>query len=112
MQELKAMWPHHKAVITMRTHEATWPHHMPIFLKKAQGLLKNKSELFSVLHAPIYKVISSSIFKIFEILKFVKCTMPIYKFNKMNFQHTQETLTNITVMVPFGQELVQMLYTT
>jgi hypothetical protein len=68
MQELKAMWPHHKIVITMRTHEATWPHHMPIFLNKAQGLLKNKnkSELFSVLHAPIYKITSSSIFKIFE----------------------------------------------
>jgi len=55
------MWPHHKAVITMRTHEATWPHHMPVFLNKAQSLLKNKSELFSVLHAPIYKVTSSSI---------------------------------------------------
>jgi hypothetical protein len=52
----------------MRTHEATWPHHMPIFLNKAQGLLKNKnkSELFSVLHAPIYKITSSSIFEIFE----------------------------------------------
>jgi hypothetical protein len=52
----------------MKTHEATWPHHMPIFLNKVQGLLKtkNKSELFSVLHAPIYKINSSSIFKIFE----------------------------------------------
>jgi hypothetical protein len=41
---------------------------MPIFLNKAQGLLKNKNknEFFSVLHAPIYKIISSSIFKIFE----------------------------------------------
>jgi hypothetical protein len=38
--------------------------------------------------------------------------VPIYKLNKMNFQHTQETLTNITGLVPFGQELVQMLYTT
>jgi hypothetical protein len=69
MQELKAMWPHHKVVITIRTHEATWPHHMPVFFNKAQGLLKNKSELFSVLQAPIYEVISSSIFKIFENLK-------------------------------------------
>jgi len=67
-QKLKAMWPHHKTVITMKTHEATWLHHMPIFLNKAQGLFKNKnkSELFSVLHAPIYKITSSSIFKIFE----------------------------------------------
>jgi hypothetical protein len=47
------MWSHHKAIITMRTHEATWPHHMPVFLNKAQGLLKNKSELFSVMHATI-----------------------------------------------------------
>jgi hypothetical protein len=69
MQKLKAMWPHHKAIITMRTHEATWLHHMPIFLNKAQGLLKNKSELFSVLYAPIYKVTSSSILKISENLK-------------------------------------------
>jgi hypothetical protein len=38
--------------------------------------------------------------------------MPIYKLNKMNFQHTQETLISITDVVPFGQELVQMLYTT
>ncbi len=52
----------------MRTHEATWPHHMLIFLNKAQDHLKNKnkSELFSVLHAPIYKITSSNIFKIFE----------------------------------------------
>jgi hypothetical protein len=28
------------------------------FLNKAQGFLKNKSELFSVLHVPIYKVIN------------------------------------------------------
>ncbi len=42
---------------------------MLVFLNKAQGLLKNKSELFSVLHAPIYKVTSSSILKIFEKLK-------------------------------------------
>jgi hypothetical protein len=42
---------------------------MAIFLNKAQDLLKNKSELFSVLHASIYKIISSSIFKIFENLK-------------------------------------------
>jgi hypothetical protein len=69
MQELKAMWPHHKAIITMRTHEATWPHHMPIFFNKAQSLFKNKSELFNVFHAPIYKVISSSIFKISKNLK-------------------------------------------
>jgi hypothetical protein len=67
--ELKATWPHHKAVITMRTPEATWPHHMPVFLNKTQGLLKNKSELFSVLHAPIYKVTSSSILKTSENLK-------------------------------------------
>jgi hypothetical protein len=32
----------------------------------------------------------------------VICIVPIYKLNKMNFQHTQETLTNITGMVPFG----------
>jgi hypothetical protein len=63
------MWPHHKVVITLRTPEATWPHHMPVFLNKAQHLLKNKSELFSVLHAPIYKVTSSSILKISENLK-------------------------------------------
>jgi len=69
MQKLKAMWLHHKAIITMRTHEATWPHHMPVFLNKAQGLLKNKSELFNVLYAPIYKVISSSILKISKNLK-------------------------------------------
>jgi hypothetical protein len=62
------MWPHHKTIITMKTHEATWLHHMPIFLNKVQGLFKNKnkSELFSVLHAPINKITSSSIFKIFE----------------------------------------------
>jgi hypothetical protein len=53
MQELKAMWPHH----------------MPVFLNKAQGVLKNNSELFNVLHAPIYKVTSSSIFKISKNLK-------------------------------------------
>jgi hypothetical protein len=69
MQELKAMCPHHKTIITMRTHEVTWLHHMLVFLNKAQGLLKNKSELFNVLHAPIYKIISSSILKIFENLK-------------------------------------------
>ncbi len=63
------MWPHHKAIITMKTHEAMWPHHMPIFFNKAQGLLKNKSELFSVLHAPIFKVISLNILKIFKNLK-------------------------------------------
>jgi hypothetical protein len=64
MQELKAMWPQHKAIITIRTHEATWPHHMPVFFNKTQGFLKNNSELFSVLHAPIYKVTNSSILKI------------------------------------------------
>jgi len=69
MQELKVMWPHHKAIITLRTNEATWPHHMLAFFNEAQGLLKNKSELFSVLHAPIYKVTSSSILKTFENLK-------------------------------------------
>jgi hypothetical protein len=42
---------------------------MLVFLNKAQGLLKNKSELFSVLHAPIYKITSSSILKISENLK-------------------------------------------
>ncbi len=89
MQELKAMWPRHKIIITMRTHEATWPHHMLVFLNKAQSLLKNKSELFSVLHAPIYKVISSNILKISKSLKIVNYTMPIYKLNKTNFQHTQ-----------------------
>jgi hypothetical protein len=30
----------------------------------------------------------------------------------MNFQHTQETLTINTSVVPFGQEPVQMIYTT
>jgi hypothetical protein len=69
MHELKAMWPHHKTIITMRTHEATWPHHMLIFFNKAQGLLKYNSELFSVLHAPIYKITSSNILKISENLK-------------------------------------------
>ncbi len=69
MQELKAMWPHRKTIITMKTHEATWSHHMLIFFIKAQGLLKNKSELFSVLRAPIYKITSSNIFKNFENLK-------------------------------------------
>ncbi len=69
MQEFKAMWPHHKTIITMKTHEATWLHHMLVFFIKAQGLLKNKSELFSVLHAPIYKITSSSILKISENLK-------------------------------------------
>jgi hypothetical protein len=73
MQELKAMWPHHKAIITMKTHEATWPHHILIYLDKAQGLLKNKSELFNVLHAFIYKVINSSIFKISKNLSNVLC---------------------------------------
>jgi len=43
---------------------------MPIFFNNVQGFLKNKNELFSVLHAPIYKITSWSIFKIFEILKF------------------------------------------
>jgi len=42
---------------------------MPVFFNKVQGLLKNKSELFNVLHAPIYKVISSSFLKISENLK-------------------------------------------
>jgi hypothetical protein len=37
--------------------------------------------------------------------------MAIYKLNKMNFQQTQETLASITSVVPFGQEHVQMLYT-
>jgi hypothetical protein len=48
MQEFKAMWLHHKAVIIMKTDEATWHHHMPVFFNKTQGLLKNKSKLFSV----------------------------------------------------------------
>jgi len=69
MQELKAMQPHCKTVITMRTHDATWPHHMLVFFNKVQDLLKNKSELFSVLHASIYKVISLNILKISENLK-------------------------------------------
>jgi len=69
MQELKAMWPHHKAIITMKTHEATWPQHMLIFLNETQGLLKNKIKLFNVLHAPIYKVTSSSILKISQNLE-------------------------------------------
>jgi hypothetical protein len=42
---------------------------MLVFLNKAQDLLKNKSEWFSVLHAPIYNIISSSILKFFENLK-------------------------------------------
>jgi hypothetical protein len=37
--------------------------------------------------------------------------MPIYKLNNMNFQHTQEILATITRVVPFGQEPIQMLYT-
>jgi hypothetical protein len=49
------MWLHHKTIITMRTHEATWLHHMPIFLNKAQGLFKNKSELFSYCMHPFTK---------------------------------------------------------
>jgi hypothetical protein len=69
MQELKAMWPHHKVIITMKTHEATWLHHMPVFLNKAQGIFKNKNELFNVLHAPIYKITNSNILKISENLK-------------------------------------------
>jgi len=64
MHELKAMWPHYKAIITMKTREASWPHQMAIFLNKAQGLVKNNNEFFSVLHAPIYKITSSSILKI------------------------------------------------
>jgi hypothetical protein len=43
MQELKAMWLHHKTVNTMRTHEATWPHHMPIFLIKLKASSKTKT---------------------------------------------------------------------
>jgi hypothetical protein len=39
------------------------------------------------------------------------CTVPIYKLNKMKTQHTQEIPTNITGVVLFGQEPVQMLYT-
>jgi len=85
---------------------------MLVFFNKVQGLLKNKSELFSVLHAPIYKITSSSIFKISKNLKNCHCIMPIYKLNKMNFQHTQEILPSITSVVPFGQEPIQMLYTT
>ncbi len=69
MQELKAMWPHHKTIITMKTHEATWPQHMLIFLNKTQGLFKKNKKLFSVLHASIYKVTSSSILKISENLE-------------------------------------------
>ncbi len=42
---------------------------MLIFFNKAQGLLKYNSELFSVLHAPIYKITSSNILKISENLK-------------------------------------------
>jgi hypothetical protein len=42
--------------------------HASIFYK-AQGLLKNKSKLFGVLHAPIYKAINSSIFIICYKLK-------------------------------------------
>jgi hypothetical protein len=42
---------------------------MLVFLNKAQGILKKNSELFSVLHAPIYKVTNSSILKIYENLK-------------------------------------------
>jgi hypothetical protein len=95
-----AMWPHHKAVITMRTHEATWPHHMPVFLNKAQSLLKNKSELFVVLHAPIYKVTSSSI---------LNCTVALTN-RTQSISHTQETPASITVVVPFGQEPAQLLY--
>ncbi len=42
---------------------------MPIFFNKVQGVVKPKNELFNVLHAPIYKITNSSIFKIFENLK-------------------------------------------
>jgi hypothetical protein len=42
---------------------------MLVFFNKVQGLFKNKGELFSVLHALIYKVTSSSIFKISKNLK-------------------------------------------
>jgi hypothetical protein len=68
MQEFKAMWPHHKTIITMRTHEATWPHHMPIFLNKAQGLFKTKTRVNCLVYCmdPFTKITSSSIFKIFE----------------------------------------------
>jgi hypothetical protein len=34
---------------------------MLVFFNKAQGFVKNKGELFSVLHEPIYKVTSSNI---------------------------------------------------
>ncbi len=61
MKTHEAIWPQQKTTIIMKTHETTWPHHMPIFLNKAQGFLKNKSELFGVLHAPIYKATNSSI---------------------------------------------------
>ncbi len=37
--------------------------------------------------------------------------MPIYKLYNMNFQHIEETPTNIIGVVPFGQEPIQMLYT-
>jgi hypothetical protein len=46
-----------------------------------------------------------------KIWKIVNYTVPIYKLNKMNFQHAEKTPTNITSVVPFGQEPVQMLYT-
>jgi hypothetical protein len=83
MQEFKAMWPHQKVVITMKTHEATWLHHMLVFLNKAQGLLKNKNELFNVLHAPNYKVINSS--KNLNFFENLSIIVPINKLNKMNF---------------------------
>jgi hypothetical protein len=57
-------------------NENTWgnmasPH--AIFFNKAQGLLKNKNELFSVLHALMYKITCSSILKISENLSNVLC---------------------------------------
>jgi hypothetical protein len=64
---------------------------MLVFLNKAQGLLKNKSELFNVLHAPIYKITSSSILKIFQKLKNCQLYCAHYKLNKMNFQHIRNS---------------------
>jgi hypothetical protein len=69
MQEPKAMWFHHKLVITMRTHEATWLHLMLVFFNKAQRLFKNKSELLVYCMHPFTKVISSSILIISKKLK-------------------------------------------
>jgi len=50
---------------------------------------------------PLVEVFSKSL----KIWKFVNCIVPIYKLNKMNFQHTQETPTNIIGVVLLAMSL-------